>query len=333
VPPPMSFDLGAQEIVISEDVDNVLHSGALRERLQDPSLGEGTITLIIRDPNITIIGDMYADDDDREEAPLYGCKSLLHVDLKGCTKLTQLGDDVFCGCSSLTSLSLPDGLTQLGDAVFFGCSSLTSVSLPEGLTQLGNWVFCGCTSLTSVSLPDGLTQLDYGVFDRCSSLTSVALPDGLTQLGNNVFYGCSSLTSVSLPDGLTQLGNNVFQGCSSLTSVALPAGLTQLGDNVFMGCSSLTSAANSAGFDTVELYLRDRYNCVILRKLVLRLLGKYNQAVNEANGTEAEKHTIALAYFPTDNSSTLDVGLFLKAMSTSGGDGVIGLVGHILKFV
>ena len=79
----MSVDPGAQEIVIDKDVDNVLNYGALRERLQDPSLGEGTITLIIRDPNITIIGDMNLDYGDREGAPLYGCKSLLRVDLKG----------------------------------------------------------------------------------------------------------------------------------------------------------------------------------------------------------------------------------------------------------
>jgi len=70
-----------------------------------------------------------------------------------------------------------------------------------------------------------------------------------------------------------------------------------------------------------------------LRKLFLRLLGQYNQAVNEANGTEAEKHAIALAFFPIDNSSTLDVGLFLQTMNASGGDGVKGLVGYILKFV
>ena len=283
----MSFDPGAQEIVIDEDVDNELHSGALRERLQDPSLGEGTVTLIIRDPNITIIGDMNLDWGDREEAPLFECKSLVRVDLKGCTKLTQLGNNVFFGCSSLTSVTLPDGLTQLGNNVFFGCSSLTSVTLP----------------------------------------------DGLTLLGNNVFNGCSSLTSVTLPDGLKKLGWYTFQGCSSLTSVSLPDGLTQLGGSVFDECSSLTSAANSAGFDTVELYLRDRYKCVNLRKLVLRLLRKYNHLVNEANGTEAEKHAIALAYFPTDNSSTLDVGLFLQTMNASGGDGVIGLVGYILKFV
>jgi len=171
------------------------------------------------------------------------------------------------------------------------------------------------------------------VFWNCSSLTSVALPAGITQLGNGVFNGCSSLTSVSLPDGLTKLGDYVFAGCSSLTSVSLPDGLTQLGDEVFIRCSSLTSMANSAGFSDVVPYLRDRYKCVTLRKLFLRLLGKYNQAVNEANGTEAEKNAIALAYFPTDNSSTLDVGLFLQTMNASGGNGIQGLVGYILKFV
>ena len=55
--------------------------------------------------------------------------------------------------------------------------------------------------------------------------------------------------------------------------------------------------------------------------------------MNEANGTEAEKHASALAQFPTDNSSTLDVGLFLQTMNASGGNGVQGLVGYILKFV
>ena len=115
-----------------------------------------------------------------------------------------------------------------------------------------------------------------------------------------------------------------------------PVQLTQLGDGVFESCSSLTSVANSAGFSDVVLYLRDRYKCVTLRKLVLRLLRKYNQAVNEANGTEAEKHAIALAHFPTrrfTRKNALDVGLFLQKMSASGGNGVEGVVGYILKFV
>jgi len=48
------------------------------------------------------------------------------------------------------------------------------------------------------------------------------------------------------------------------------------------------------------------------------------------------KHTaaIALPYFPTDNSSPLDVCHFLQTMNASGGkNGVQGLVGYILKFL
>ena len=130
-----------QEIVIDEDVDNLIRTGALRNRLQDESLGKRTITLIIRDPNISIIGDMNIDWDDQRKAPLYWCKSLHRVDLKGCTKLTQLGDYLFYECSSLTSVELPDGITQLGNTVFWSCSSLTSVALPDGLTQMGDRVF------------------------------------------------------------------------------------------------------------------------------------------------------------------------------------------------
>jgi len=80
---------------------------------------------------------------------------------------------------------------------------------------------------------------------------------------------------------------------------------------------------------------RDRNRNITQRRLVLRLLRKYNKAVNYADGTEAEKHASALAQFPADadNSGSLEIGLFLQKMSTSGGNGIEGLVGYILKFV
>ena len=113
----------------------------------------------------------------------------------------------------------------------------------------------------------------------------------------------------------------------------LPDSLTQLGEYAFYKCDALLQKATSAGFDSLELYLRDRYKSITLRKLVLRLLRKYNRAVNDADGTEAEKHASALAQFPADNSDSLEIGIFLQKMNISGGDGVIGLVGYILKFV
>ena len=115
-------------------------------------------------------------------------------------------------------------------------------------------------------------------------------------------------------------------------SVILPDTAT-LGDAVFYECDALLQKAALARFDSVELYLRDRYIRITLRKLVLRLLRKYNQAVNNAEGTELDKHATALALFPADNSGSLEVGLFLQKMNVSGGDGEKGLVGYILKFV
>jgi len=115
-------------------------------------------------------------------------------------------------------------------------------------------------------------------------------------------------------------------------SVILPDS-AELCDGVFDECDALVQKAALAGFDSVELYLRDRYIRITLRKFILRLLRKYNQAVNNADGTEVDKHATALAQFPADDSSTLEVGLFLQKMNLSGGDGVIGLVGYILKFV
>jgi len=135
-----------------------------------------------------------------------------------------------------------------------------------------------------------------------------------------------------LPDSLLQIGKGAFIGCSSLMSVILPDSAT-LGDAVFYKCDALEQKTALAGFDSVELYLRDRYISITLRKLVLRLLGKYNQAVNNADGTEVDKHATALALFPADNTGSLEFGLFLQKMNISGGDGEKGLVGYILKFV
>jgi len=197
------------------------------------------------------------------------------------------------------------------EAPFFLCNSLLRVDLK------------GCTKLISVG---------DGAFGDCTSLTSVVLPDSLRQLGESAFGRCDSLTSMVLPESLTHVGTWAFAECTSLTSVVLPDS-AELGFSVFFYCYALEQKASLAGFDKVEPYLRDRYKSITLRKLVLRLLRKYNKAVNNADGTEAEKHASALAQFPADNSDSLEVGLFLQKMNISGGDGVIGLVGYILKFL
>ena len=48
------------------------------------------------------------------------------------------------GCSSLSSLVLPDSVTCIGDGAFFFCESLTSIVIPNRVTSIGNNSFWCC---------------------------------------------------------------------------------------------------------------------------------------------------------------------------------------------
>ena len=57
--------------------------------------------------------------------------------------LSRIDWGAFKGSTSLTSVTLPEGLTSIGDCAFEGCSSLTSVTFPEGLANIGCDAFHG----------------------------------------------------------------------------------------------------------------------------------------------------------------------------------------------
>ena len=105
----------------------------------------------------------------------------------------------------------------LGNTAFEGCTSLTSITLPENLISIGSWAFSGCSSLTKVTIPDSVTAIWEFAFENCTSLTSVNIPDGLTLIGNSAFYRCSSLKSITIPAGVLHIGSGAFSNCTAIT--------------------------------------------------------------------------------------------------------------------
>ena len=134
------------------------------------------------------------------------------------TEIAYLGFSAYDNMEELPlkEIIIPDSVTAIGYGAFAGCTSLTSVVIPEGVTNLED-TFNGCTSLTSVNIPDSVTNLK-STFYGCTSLTSVVIPEGVTNLEYTV-YGCTSLTSIYIPRSVTEIDYFTFNNCSAIQDV------------------------------------------------------------------------------------------------------------------
>ena len=192
-------------------------------------------------------------------------------ELRYFTGLNSIVEYAFHGCSSLTSITIPNSVTSIGGYTFYGCSGLTSVTIPNSVTNIGSDAFYGCSGLNKVIVEDiaAWCNISFNYYsnplyyahhiysDNDTELTNLVIPQGVTSIGNYAFSGCSGLTSVTIPNSVTSMGDHVFQGCSGLTSVTIPNSVTIIGMYAFDGCSGLTSvtipnSVTSIGFQAFE---------------------------------------------------------------------------------
>ena len=161
--------------------------------------------------------------------------------------LTDINEAAFSGCSSLTSITIPEGVTDIGSSAFEGCSSLTSINIPNGVMSIGSQAFSGCSSLTSVyitdleawcniSFEDNPLAWAHHLYLNDQEIKDLVIPEDITSIGDKTFSGCSGLTSINIHDGVTHIGAYAFENCSSLASIDIPSRVTSIGDEAFSGC-------------------------------------------------------------------------------------------------
>lgn len=154
--------------------------------------------------------------------------------------ILRIGDEAFCVCGSLSSITIPDSVTSIGDSAFRFCS-MPSITIPESVTDIGDGAFYYCESLSSITIPNSVTSICDETFWECHYLTSVIIPDSVASIGDFAFADCFSLSSVAIPESVARIGDCAFSGCVSLTSVTLPASVPGLVlEDVFGDVSNIT---------------------------------------------------------------------------------------------
>jgi len=153
-------------------------------------------------------------------------------------------------------------VTSIGDWAFGGITTLTSVTLNEGLQTIGGCAFAE-TSITEITVPSTVMSIYSGAFERIITLTSVTLNEGLQTIGNGAFQG-TSITEIVIPSTVTSIFHFAFWDITTLTSVTLNEGLQTIGHQAFFGTSiteiTIPSTVTSIGwgaFSSTTIVIRD----------------------------------------------------------------------------
>ena len=247
--------------------------------------------------------------------------ALKEVDISGAK---TIGNYLFSGCTSLSSVTLPEQLQTIPQSMFSSCVSLVEIPWPKEVKTIGNSAFsrCGvehlvipdtveviemyafryCEKLQSVQLSGSVRSIGAMAFEQCIALKDVVFAEGLEGLGRLAFTSCDSLESVVLPTTVTRIGDSCFSYCSALASVSLPEGLTQIPESMFSQCVALKNVVFSSRLeeigrfafwatDITELVLPD--SCVSIGQDAFRSCKSLKTVKFGKNLTEIESSTFS----------------------------------------
>lgn len=201
------------------------------------------------------------------------CTALEDVDLGNAVVAINVGvsdgyyHGCFTGCTSLTSIRLPNSIKAVGAYTFNGCNRLEEVVLPGACTEIAGNAFEGCSLLKTISLPNTIQTIGDYAFRNCSQLQSVALSTSLNSIGSYAFTNCTALKEILIPEQVVNMGGNAFSGCTGLKSVIFDNSPLGISNNAFDGCKSLQSVEFGKYVTSIGDY--SFQNCISLESVVI----------------------------------------------------------------
>lgn len=178
--------------------------------------------------------------------------------------------------SSLTKVTLPEGLETIGDNAFASAPGLSEINLPSTLKSIGERAFMNC-NIDNFTIPAGVEYIGANAFNEtymavrkanevrarggdpfiviggelvkyAGDDTVVTVPNGVRGIATDAFspYG-GDVTSITLPDSVEYIAEEGFSDLSALATVNFGSDLKEIGDAAFSGCDSLNNVVLPEG--------------------------------------------------------------------------------------
>lgn len=166
---------------------------------------------------------------------------------------TAIPAGVFCGCSDLENVVIPEGITKINSYAFMDTHSMTEIWIPRSVSQIREdafnyrpWSSDTHAQLTvhyagtgdewdAISIENDNDQLRNAIVEIPLNAVPlnemVALPEGLEEIGEEAFDG-TNLSAVAIPDGCTSIGSYAFANNESLKAL-IPASVQSIGYGAF----------------------------------------------------------------------------------------------------
>ena len=193
----------------------------------------------------------------------------------------------------LGELVIPEGVTEIKNNLFYGCTSITSLTLPSTLNKIGNYAFASCTSLTGqIIIPESVLTIGSYVFNKCPNIASFSgkfasddnrclIKDGKSNAtgGNDIMLPMSinnrnysiqpyntntektliafapyGITEYVIPDGVTHINGGVFRDCRTIKKITIPDSVKKIETYAFYYCTSLSTVIIGSGIEYIDQY-------------------------------------------------------------------------------
>lgn len=172
--------------------------------------------------------------------------------------ITEIPDECFYDCFSLTSVEVPDSVKRIGGFAFYRCTALSkSIHIPSSIEEIGSCAFYQYPMKDTIILPNTIKTLGSGAF-RESKIYRIEIPESVStipysfcrdcpelnivttrasRIESHAFVDCSKLRTLEISN-LAEIGEYAF-AFTAIEDLSIHGTLTAIGEYAFYGCGKL----------------------------------------------------------------------------------------------